>query len=77
MITLFSVPQSTSADSFAGARGIRPALLVRRVPFRGTAFLPAPDRDLITSAGRDIESHREDAPMLGACGDDDLMSQAQ
>lgn len=58
MNTSVSDPSSTEADGFTGARGIPPALLLRRVPFRGSDALPAPDRDAITSSGQEVESER-------------------
>jgi hypothetical protein len=72
-----SALESTAADALAGARGVRPALLLRRVPFRGPPFVAGLDRDMLRWSDRGTESHPRAAAMRAASGDDDLTSEAQ
>jgi hypothetical protein len=72
-----SAVDSIAAEALSGARGVRPALLVRRVPFRGPPFVAGLDRDMLRWPERGTETHPRAAAMRAACGDDDLMSEAQ
>jgi hypothetical protein len=72
-----SVIQAAALGGPAAERGVRPALLLRRIPYRGTALPSEPDPAVSIPSDGFAGSGALGFTMRGASSDDDAMSQGR